>query len=112
MQDIRWRVGFSRASGINRSAHIALLGYQAAAQGWLEHTLLLLEVYQKHRFVLLYHQETKETIVGGDENYGEFSQKPDVPQEIYLELKDNFLNNLKVHLSSDLEKETRGQSLS
>lgn len=47
-----------------------------------------------------------------NENYGELSQKPDVPEEIYLELKDNFLNNLKVKLSSDLERETRGQSLS
>lgn len=41
-------------------------------------------------------RKTIETGVGGDENYGEFAQKPDVPEEIYLEIKDNFLNSLKV----------------
>lgn len=116
--------------GINRRTHIALLAHQTPAQGWIEqaHTAITgcipktpvcafvsprnKRYLQRKHFPNKRMKKTSETVVRSDKNYEEFSQKPHVPEEIYLELKDNFLNSLKVQWSSDLEKETRGQPLS
>lgn len=101
------RLDFSRAGGINRRAHISLLAYQTPAQGWKEqaHTAITGRIpktpvrafvpsrnrrhLKRKLFPNKRMKKTNETVWEATKIV-EFSKKPDVPGEIYLELKDNF----------------------
>lgn len=124
------RVDFSRAGGINRRAHIALLSHQTPAQGWIKQAHSTItgssprtplrtfvarrqKMYMRRKlFPAKKIKKPSEVPAGGDHSYGDFSQKPDMAQSIFDELSHKFLQNLQVQNSSDLEEITRGQHLS
>ncbi|XP_042912555.1 uncharacterized protein [Parasteatoda tepidariorum] len=131
------RVDHSKAGGITRRAKIAALAYQEPAQKWLMSAHKCLNkknpatpvrefVRRRQNFHLNRIRRRKLFCIeklrrlekrmsghiskGGDKNYGDNCQKPDVSDETLTRLKSEFLFSLKVSSSSELENATRKQS--
>ncbi|GBO24680.1 hypothetical protein AVEN_149728-1 [Araneus ventricosus] len=132
------RIDFAKAGSIGRRAKIAALAYQQPAQQWHKEvnkfvtgrspTTPLRKFLSrrnnehlkriKRRQIFSKEKERRKqrkyshVPKGGDKNYGDFPEKPDIAEEMYQILLSDHMNKLLVNNNDDLEIPTRGQASS
>ncbi|GBN01916.1 hypothetical protein AVEN_211855-1 [Araneus ventricosus] len=132
------RIDFAKAGSIGRRAKIAALAYQQPAQQWHKEvnkfvtgrspTTPLRKFLSrrnnehlkriKRRQIFSKEKERRKqkkyshVPKGGDKNYGDFPEKPDITEEMYQILLSDHMNKLLVNNNDDLEIPTRGQASS